>query len=216
MADPVVIRAAQSDDVDFLVHVMRIAATSHLPHCVWDVLLDLPPDRTDTVLRRVAESEQPHWCHVSRFWIAEADGRPVGAMSGFDTATEGSDVLERELAAQAVVLGLDETALLRVLERGQVLRDGTPADFPGTWGVENVAVAEQNRGTGVVDELFTAVLGHGHERGHDTAQILCLNGNVRAERAWERQGFVVKADYCNQRFLDTYGCLGTKLLLRDL
>lgn len=214
--DDVAIRAAQDEDLDFLVQVMRTAATSHLPRCVWDVLLNLDPAHTDAVFAQIAQSNQLHWCHLSRFWIAEVDGHPAAAMSGFDTASEGSGVLEHELAGHAAELGLDETALLGVLERGQILRDATPADFPETWGIENVAVLPEQRGTGLVDELFAHVLNHGRDRGHHTAQILCLNGNDRAERTWQRQGFVVNADYRNQRFLNTYGCPGTKLLLRDI
>jgi len=211
-----VIRPASEPDLPFLIWTMRTAATSHLGRCLWDVLLGLESDDTDAALSAAAVSARPHWCHLRRFWIAELNGQPAGALSAYDPATEGSAVLEEALAATAPILSLDDAALGSVLQRGAGLRDCTPADYPAAWGIENVAVIEQGRGTGIVDHLLDHALRLGRDRGYEQAQVLCLNGNLRAQRAWERQGFKVRADYRDERFAATFGCPGMKMLVQPL
>jgi len=211
-----VIRPAAEPDLPFLIWTMRTAATSHLERCLWDVLLGLESNDTDAALSAAAVSARPHWCHLRRFWIAELNGQPAGALSAYDTTTEGSAVLEEALAATASILSLDDAALGSVLQRGGLLRDCTPADYPAAWGIENVAVVPEGRGTGIVDELLDQALRLGRDQGYDHAQILCLNGNLRAQRTWERQGFEVRADYRHQLFAETFGCPGMKMLVQRL
>lgn len=211
-----IVRPATRADLEFVVWTMRTAATSHLDHSVWDTLLGRPSGDIDRLFASVAQSESVHWCHLSRFWILEVAGEPAGALSTFDTASEGSAVLEHALLMQAAGLDLSSAEVDQLGERGEILRDVTPNDFPDTWGVENVAVVERFRGAGVVDALLTHALQVGRERGYQYSQILCLIGNRRAQRSWERHGFQVHADYRNERFQQIYGCPGLRLLHRRL
>ncbi|MCF6390422.1 GNAT family N-acetyltransferase [Mycobacterium sp. MBM] len=211
-----VIRPAQPQDLDFLTWVMRTAAISHLPHCVWDVLLGIPADQVDSLLQSVCGSDDPHWCHLKRFWVAEVDGEPAAAMTGFDTATAGTPVLEREILARVAELALPEDAVAAVLRRAVALGRATPPNIENGWGVENVAVAPGHRGTGVIDVLLEHVLAVGRESGYRDAQVLCLNGNVRAERTWMRHGFELTTDYRDRSFEQTFGTAGLRLYARTL
>ena len=103
-----------------------------------------------------------------------------------------------------------------ILERNATMDSCMPKQFPGAWGVENVAVEPRFRGQGIADHLFDAVFAEGRSGGHECAQIMCLNGNRRAETAWTRAGFKLRADYSSQAFQETFGCPGLKLLVRDL
>lgn len=206
------IRPAVPEDLAFLVQIMRTAATSHLPVCVWDALFGVPAAQVDALFASVACSERPHWCHLERFWVAELGGRPVAALSTFDTSTEGNEPLEQELLARAASTGsIDfEATLVRAVALGR----GMPPSVPGTWGIENVAVEPEQRGTGVVDLLLHHAIELGRDRGYTQAQVLCLNGNIRAERAWQRNGFELHSDYRDTSFEQTYGCPGLRLYLR--
>lgn len=210
------LRSADSDDRAFLVEVMRTAATSHLSHCVWDVLLGLPAADVDRMLGEVSDSAQPHWCHLSRFWIAERGGEPIAALSSFDAATEGNEALERALLTLVPGLGFSDGALQSMLDRAAAMARGTPPNLDGTWGVENVAVRAPHRGGGAVDALLEHALDAARQRGYRRAQVLCLNGNVRAERTWQRHGFVLASDYRDQDFERTFGSPGLRLHVRDL
>lgn len=205
------IRTARPDDRPFLAWVMRTAATSHLPTCVWDVLFGLPAEHVDELLLSLLGSARTHWCHLDRFWVAEVNGEPAGAMTGFDTGEEGNPALEAEIFALLAGLDLPDGALEALLTRATALARATPPNLDASWGVENVAVAAGFRGAGVVDALLQHVLGVGRDRGYQQAQVLCLNGNERAERTWKRNGFGLVTDYRDVSFEQTYGTPGLRL-----
>ena len=79
----VTIRRAQAADIPFLGWVMYTAARSHLTTCPWSAIFGTDEAETREILERLAETAAAHWCHVSKFWIAETDGTPAAAMAGF-------------------------------------------------------------------------------------------------------------------------------------
>lgn len=216
VADRVQVAAATAADLDLVVEVMAIAARSHLTVSVWERLLDAPADHAAALLRAVARSDEAHWCHLDRFWVATVDGRPAGALSTFDVTTEGNAALTDALVPAIVERVTDEDALAAVLERAAVLASCVPAAYPDAWGIENVAVLPAWRGTGVIDRLLEHALEEGRQAGYTLAQILTLDGNVRARRTWERHGFVARASSTHARFADVYDSAGMTLLARPL
>ncbi len=215
-AEPFSTRPATRDDLPFLTRVMVTAATSHLERCVWETLLGLPGEEVSAVLAAVATSEETHWCHVDRFTIAEVERQPVAALSAFDVAREGTPALTRVLLSALTGSDAPSHDLAAILTRAAVLDACTPRDYPDSWGIENVAVVPAFRSRGIVDALISEGLSHGRHRGHEHAQILCLNGNHRARGAWERNGFEIRADYRSRAFAETYGCAGLQLLAQRL
>jgi GNAT superfamily N-acetyltransferase len=210
------VRRAGASDLDFVVWVMLTAAKSHLERCVYEVLFDLDASRLAELYRRTANSEFVHWCHLSKFWIAEIDNEPAGAMCGYDPSAEGNDALAETILPLLVEWGKSAQDLREIADRNAVMDSCFPMQFPGAWGVENVAVDPRFRGRGVTDCLFEEVLAEGRGKGYECAQIMCLNGNRRAEAAWRRAGFELRADYTSRPFQQTFGCPGLKLLVRDL
>lgn len=210
------VRPAREDDLDFLAWVMLTAARSHLPRSVWEIMFDRDADWTGELLRAAARSDQPHWCHLDRFWVAQADGAPIAAMSSFDPLTEGNDALSAALVPAAFGLGLQPDELPAVLARSEAMEAASPKVFPHSWGAENVAVLPEHRGRGTVEALFEVVYGHGRAAGRDCAQILCLNGNERGLKAWMRNGFELRGDYRSRPCDDIFGSPGLKLLVRQL
>jgi GNAT superfamily N-acetyltransferase len=215
-ATNVTIRPANADDLEFVVWVMLTAARSHLDRSFWELLYGKPESWVLDLLRRVAVSSEVHWCHLSKFHVAEVDGKRAGALTGFDPETEGTDVLSNAMTAVVGELADESLDFGAVLERAAIADRCTPKRYPGTWGVENVAVAPEMRGRGVLDRLMAHVLDQGRERGFRLAQIMCLAGNVRAQRAYEREGFRLKADYGSDEFETTFGDPGIKLLVQKL
>jgi translation initiation factor 4G len=210
------IRRAQSHDLAFLVWVMLTAAQSHLDRCVYEILFDLDASQLSDLYGRIAKSQVLHWCHLSKFWIAEVDGEPAGAMCGYDPSTEGNDALAQAIVPLLGEWDKSEGDLQGILARNAIMESCLPKQFPGAWGVENVAVKPSFRGRRVTDHLFEEVLAEGRSQGHECAQIMCLNGNRRAEAAWRRAGFELRADYTSREFHRTFGCPGLKLLVQDL
>ncbi|MEV0317264.1 GNAT family N-acetyltransferase [Streptomyces sp. NPDC050658] len=217
---PVTVRRAAPDDLGFLVWVMETAAKSHLDRCCWEPLLGEGTEVTREILRTLARSPRSHWCHLSRFWVAEtadeAEPRPVGALTAYDPATDGHAAIGEQCAQLATSDGWPGTAAFDdVYARQQIFQSCLPADYAGSWGIENVAVLPEFRGTGVVDALLDHALELGRAQGYACAQVLCLNGNTRAQRTWERAGFEVRADYRGREFETLMGAPGLKLLVQE-
>lgn len=212
----ITIRAAGAHDIDFLCWVMFTAAKSHLDRCMWEMIFDMSPADTMAFLARVATTEATHWCHQSKFLVAEIDGVAAGALCTFDPTTEGTAALSDAMLSVATQLDRGEGWLESVLNRALIVDAATPKDYPSAWGVENVAVKPEFRGKGVVEALFARALEIAKASGREHAQILCLNGNVRALKAWERQDFELRADYRSAIFEKAFGSAGLKLLARNL
>jgi ribosomal protein S18 acetylase RimI-like enzyme len=210
------VRRASPDDVDFLTWVMVEAATSHLSRCVWDSLLGTTPEQTATVLREVAGSASPHWCHRDRFLVAEVDGGAVAAIASYDPASEANDALTEPVVSALLALGYGEEELGAVITRAEVLDACTPRPRDFAWGIENVAVLPEHRGRALVEALFEAAYQEARADDRDLVQIMCLDGNDRAERAWRRQGFELRAHHQDVQFEELFGCPGLKLLARPV
>ncbi|MBB4895518.1 ribosomal protein S18 acetylase RimI-like enzyme [Streptomyces olivoverticillatus] len=215
-AHVVTVRQADEGDLDFFVWAMITAATSHLSRSCWEVLFGAPVEVATEVLRALARSPRPHWCHLSRCRVAEVDGTPAGALTVFDPAAEGIDALAGEFAALTAAEngGPGAGVFPGMPARQAVFASCVPGDYAGAWGIENVAVLPSFRGAGVVDALLGHALDLGRARGREHAQVMCLDGNVRAQRAWERNGFEVRADYRGRDFEALFGCRGLKLLVQ--
>lgn len=211
------IRRASSEDIPFLSWVMFTAARSHLERCVWETIFDETEARVRDLLERVARTAQTHWCHASKFWIAEVEGKPAASLCGFVPETEGPGPLgEAMLDVARSQLSYSEERISEILQRGAVSMGGMPDDLDDVWGVENVAVLPEYRGRGLTDRLFDHVLEEGRSRGFSRAQILCLIGKDPAQRAWERNGFQLQTERRNAAFEALFGCPGGKLFARDL
>ncbi len=210
------VRPARPEDRDLLVWVMRTASTSHLPRCIWDVLLDMPSDEVDGVLARLLFSEQPHWCHLSRFTVAERDGEPVGAMSAFDAATEGAPALEAAFASLVGELGLSEEQLQGIGMRVTTLARATPPEIDGAWGLEALAVRPEARSSGAVRVLADNALTEGRARGYRLAELLYLIGNTRVEPIWAHWGFTLQSDYRDVSCEQMFGMPGLRMFVRAL
>jgi ribosomal protein S18 acetylase RimI-like enzyme len=196
--------------------VMVEAATSHLTRCVWDSLLGTTPEQTAAVLQDVARSATPHWCHLDRFLVAEVDGEAVAAVTSYDPASEANDALTEPVVSALLALGYSEEELGAVVTRAGVLDACTPRARDFAWGIENVAVRPEHRGRGLVEALFDAAYADARADDRDLVQIMCLDGNRRAEHAWRRQGFELRAHHQDAQFEELFGCPGLKLLARPV
>lgn len=212
-----IIRPARNEDSPFLGWVMYTAARSHLAECPLSVIFGESEAGTRKLLERVSQTPAPHWGHVSRFCIAEVDGKPAAAMCGFVPATEGTlVVVEAVLGIMMRELDYSQERLAGIVERLVIGTSGMSDDLPDVWGIECVAVLPEFRGKGLIDRLFEHLLEKGREKGFSRAQILCLIGNEPGQRSWERNGFKVLSQKTSPEFDALIGAPGTKLFTQDL
>ncbi len=100
------IRLARPEDASFLGWAIFAAGRSHCQRGVWDVILGRPEDECLAFLELLAATETPHMFHYACSIVAEVDGRPVAALSGYDPKELGLDKVGRAFLQVHEKLGL--------------------------------------------------------------------------------------------------------------
>lgn len=211
------LRDATSRDLELLAWVQVEAARSHRPLGFWDLAFPgLDEPRLELVARIADAPGSPSFAHRDGFIVAELDGRPVGALSGYDPKIKKLGHFIRAMDTVLEVEGWSEahrtligTRLLPILA---CLSD-TPDD---RWVVEWVALRPEARGQGLLAPLLDAILERGREAGFAKAQITYLIGNVAAKRGYERAGFVTVDEKRSPEFEAVIGAPGTARMWMDL
>src|SRR4051812_34702522 len=77
---PATIRRAAAGDADFIARTMLMSQRGHRPRGWFDIALDRPEPECMAFVRAFAVVSTRSVWHVSRFWIAEADGVAAAAL----------------------------------------------------------------------------------------------------------------------------------------
>jgi ribosomal protein S18 acetylase RimI-like enzyme len=208
-------RWATEQDVPFLAEVVLLASRSHLPRGVWDLALQDDALRRQ-FLERLLVTGQASWCHWTKFRVAEVDGTAAAALSGYAEDEPGMLGEDEAIATAFAAVGLDAQAQAAVFERiGPFLTClmppiGTP------WIIEWVATLAPYRRRGLVDLLLHEMLDEGRRRGRGRGQIMVIAGNVTAQRAYERVGFVMHEARYTSAFEGLLGARGLHRLSQRL
>ena len=136
----VTIRDAIAADAPFLAWVMLAAARSHRPLSFWDYAFPGPDAPRLEYIAAMAVAEPIGFTHYSGFLVAEHDGRPVGGLSAYDSATKGMDHF---LGAMMGVLAAREwSAEHQQLLPARIAPVGTcmPDSPPGVWIIDRKSV----------------------------------------------------------------------------
>ncbi len=207
---------AREEHIPFIAWVELTAARSHLERGMWDLYLDQPEAAILRYIETLASTEVRHFGHYMNFIVAEVDGRPAAALSGY---------FEAVTTLPMFIAGMDETnrKLGVTAEQHQAgwgragsITNCNIEHIPDTWIAEWVATAPEFRRRGLVDALLAQLLDIGRKRGASTADIGVLIDNDNAQRAYEKAGFAVVAEVRNAEFEAAYGCPGTRLLRRAI
>jgi translation initiation factor 4G len=194
---------------------MLTAGRGHLDRGWYDIAFDLPEDACLEVLTRLVLTRTLSWWRYDRFWVAEADGRPAAALSGFDsTEYEGSEAALAEAGAE---VGWGSAQLAAVWARGSYVFSCTMGSDEGEmWTLENVATLPEHRGRGLAGQLIATALARGREAGFSQAQISFLIGNDPAEHAYAKAGFRLAEERRHRDFQAAVGAPGLKRFTQAL
>ena len=211
------VRAATRCDVPFLAWVMLAASRSHLPRGAWDVHVDGPEPRVLEFLERMAMQPVDSFCRWERFFVADVDGRPAAALSGYTPRDLGAvDPTPAIDAASRAALGWGKPELHRAAARLVPFFTCVFEPPVDVWAIEWVATHPDFRRRGLVHELLLAVTQVGRQRGLTDSQILVLIGNTPAQCAYERAGYRVVNEKRHPDFARAMGCPGIARMTRAL
>jgi translation initiation factor 4G len=204
-----IVRDATSADAPLIAWVQQEATRSGTPLGFWDLAFPGPDEPRLKLIADIATSPRPHFAHFGGFLVAELDGEPVGALSGYSPAEKKLGHFMGALNGVLEGHGWDEAHRRlfghRVAPAVSCFSDA-PAD---RWIVEWVALRPAARGKGVAAVLLDAVLARGRKAGFQEAQITYLEGNTPARRTYERAGFVALDGKRDPQFEAIFGAPGT-------
>jgi ribosomal protein S18 acetylase RimI-like enzyme len=207
---------ARREHVPFIAWTILTAARSQLPRCTFDIVLDRDEPEVLRFLEALTATDEVHFAHYSGFVVAEVDGRPAAALSGYLESERGGDVFMTGLVKAAAAIGIGAEELQTRMARGASIFNvvAHPEDDP--WVVEWVATHPDFRRRGLVDLLLEDMLERGRARGKKGAHIQVFTGNDAAQRAYEKHGFAVYNEARDAEFEAVYGCPGMRHMRRAL
>jgi ribosomal protein S18 acetylase RimI-like enzyme len=209
------IRPATEADVGFLAWVLQEAARSHLPAGFWDLAFFGPDAWRLALIERIVRARALSFCHWSGFLIAEVDGAPAAALSGYENpSTTAGTLLAAAMQEAFAAAGWTELQTGALQERIAPFLTCMPDAAEEDWMVEWVATRPEHRGKGLVKALLQEIVARGGERGHARSQISVLIGNTAAQRAYESAGFRVADEKTSRSFEATFGTPGVRRMLR--
>jgi len=210
------IRPATPNDSRFISWVMMSAARSHVPRGIWEIMIDGTEEETIDYLEIVATTEVVHLFHQSIFIIAEVDGVPAAALSGYDPEINGKDNLARAYTEIINRMGWGADQFSAAMKRMKPLTTCFPEDAPGAWIIESVATLPEYRRQGLVDALLRQILDDGRANGHELAQVSVYIDNLPALNAYQRVGFKIVSEKRDPDWEKEMKCPGITTLLLDL
>jgi ribosomal protein S18 acetylase RimI-like enzyme len=212
------IRTATPADAPFLGWIVLAAGRSHVATSFWDLLLDRPGDAAieSFLSERFLTAPWRSWWHHAHFLVAEVDGEPAAALSGFAPFDPAVREPEAALTDAVHAHGWDDARLGAGIERASPFFTCMMEPDRGTWLVENVATLPAFRRRGLVAALLEEVLARGRAAGHDTAQLTLFVGNRSAQFAYERAGFAITKQRTHPVFEAAIGCPGLARMQRPL
>lgn len=210
------IRPATADDAPMLAEVVLLASRSQVETGIFDLLIESNDRDRLTAIRAILTTEQPSWCHYKNFLIAEVDGRPAAALSGYAAYDESFMRMEHVFLAGFRALEMSDEQISAGFTRSLVFLKCVSDDLPSCWVIEWVACLSEFRRRGLVRALLPAIIERGREGGHSVTQIGIYIGNISAQRAYEDAGFVLEYEKPDPEFQAVIGCPGlARLLLTD-
>lgn len=204
---------AREEHVPFIAWVQLTAFRSHLEKGMWDYFVGGSEEDTLRFLEVFATTEARHWGSYQGFIIAEVEGTPAAALTGYFEAESEFMPGVRE-ACEAI--GWTQNDIDAGWSRAGTIALVATDHAPGAWITENVATKPEYRRRGLVDRLLVEMMDRGRAKGATTGDIGVFIGNDNAQRAYEKNGYDVVGEKAHPDFEAVYKCPGVRQLRRAL
>ena len=192
---------AREEHVPFIAWVQLTAFRSHLPKGMWDFFIGGSEEEALRFLEAFARTEARHWGSYPAFIIAEVDGMPAAAMTGYFNAESS---FEDGVAEACRTIGLTPDDINEGWKRAGTIALVETEQASGSWITENVATKPEFRRRGLVNKLLAEMMKRGRSKGATVADISVLIGNDNAQRAYEKAGYHVVEEKLHPDFEAVY------------
>jgi GNAT superfamily N-acetyltransferase len=210
-----ILRPAEPRDAEFLGWACVAAARSQLKRGWFEIVLRRDDDAYLVEFAKyLVLAKAVSWWHWSLFHVAEVDGVLASAMCGFgdESVYHASSAAMAEAADR---MNIPKAEQAQFWDRGRFIVSPSTSDH-SAWTIENVGTKPEFRGTGVTLALLEKEFDVARRAGFKRAQISFFMGNIAAERAYAKAGFVFAEEKCAPDFEAAMGIPGIKRFARGL
>ena len=210
MAD--VFRHGRADDARFIARTVLLAQRGPRPLGWFDIALAQGEPQVIDFIARLAQATPRSWYHVSRFLVAEVDGKPAAALCAMPSR-ETRDTMRMAIEEVAPAAG---ASAADIFARGAYARPCWVQGGPEDWLIEHVASQPSARGRGLIQALIGQSLAAGRAAGFGQASISFLIGNDAAERCYAKAGFAFAEEKRDPAFEAITGSPGFRRFARAI
>ena len=210
------IRPARETDSPFIAWVELAAARSHRPVGVFDLAFPGESEVRLNLIDRITHAEPKSICHWSGFLVAEVEGEPAAALSGYEPSAHHDNTFGKAFFNALREADWSEEEIQACFMRMAPSATCMPDPDDDTWIIEWVATRADFRGRGLAAALLNEILEEGRRRGYQKSQISLLIGNDGAQRVYSSAGFAVFDEVRHESFEAAYGSPGVRRMRRDL
>ena len=209
------VRSARPEDAGFIARTILSSQRGYRPRGWFDVALGWPEAQCRDFIARIAVAQAVSMWHVSQFLIVEVDGKPAAALCALPAAGTGPAAWSA-ITEVGTATGLSETELDAIRRRGAYMRACWVQGGEGDWMIEHVATDPAYGGRGLVQALIAHALDKGRAAGFSRATVSFLIGNMPAERAYTKAGFVFADEKRDAAFEALIGAPGFRMFAREI
>lgn len=210
------IRQATSTDAEFLSKIILQAGRSHTGTSIWDIAIGRSESEILGFLQRLTTIGVGHFCHTSRFLVAEDSGVAISAAASYITDADMFSRTHAGLVETAAGLGWDEQRTRAMFEGMMCWSKAVPPIPPNAFVIEWLATLPGFQGRGFAAQLLDEHCERARGQGFNTVYLHMQAGNKVAQSLYERKNFAVVDEKSDAEFRYAVGNSGLVLMAADL
>jgi len=199
------IRQAKVEDAPFLAQMMLQSSRAGKKDGLFDLIFGTNDNKELLAkLEKLAQTEAKSHCNYRNFLIAEMDGQSVGTLCSYEPRKATKEVFIKALQEVGCAESIAETLSIVYECELDVSRTALMFDF--------MEELEGFIDVGVLKALMQKSLLTARLKGYSIAQTIIEIGSLEAELFYKKLGFVVVDEKECERYKETFGRTGLKLL----
>ncbi|PHR57076.1 MAG: acyl-CoA acyltransferase [Arcobacter sp.] len=201
------IRTAKVEDAKFISWAILESSRAGKKHGLFDLIFAPSKDIVKSLMKLVSH-ETKTICHYSNFLIAEIDGKPAGALCGYDGYKISWENMSEALESMGCQGDYKERISSFLMCEPIVEKNTIMLNF--------MITKEEFRGLGVIKALVKKVLLTARLKGFRKAQTDIEIGSIGTQLAYEKMGFTKKEEKKSDYYAQEFGREGITSYVAEL
>lgn len=183
-----IIRAAENKDIDFLVDTIIEAEKSGSDIISYCSIFEIEERFLRKILKEMLQEEvEGQEICIKSFLVAEEKGKAIAAIAAW--VEEKEEIPSHILKANLLSFYIPKENLILAREKSELINSTHIEREKGTLQIESAFVLLGYQGKGIIKQLINAQIVRFKTQKLKKAQIIVVNNNEKAIRAYKKLGF---------------------------